>query len=172
MGKIKGPKQVKLFMGIIAASREVLAEALKIAEENYGRIDVRSAVIPFTFTSYYEEEMGKNLLRCWVGFEKTISPEGLADIKVWSNSVEDRFCAEGGDMRSINLDPGYLELSKVVLASTKDFSHRIYIGKGIYAEITLLCKGKGGFTGLQWSYPDYQSPEATKFLTELRNTMK
>lgn len=165
MGSATAPDPVKLFMGIIACSESRLEAALPLLEQRWGRIALRSAVIPFDFTGYYEAEMGAGLLRQWVGFEALVSPGQLAAVKTGTNALE----AEGapGDKRSVNLDPGYLALSKIVLASTKDFSHRIYLSDGIYAEITLLYKG-GKFTALPWSYPDYQCAAAREFFTALR----
>ncbi|MFH1369206.1 MAG: DUF4416 family protein [Elusimicrobiota bacterium] len=169
MGGINAVKPAKLFIGIIASSQEILSSAEKAIEEKWGAIDVKSAVVPFGFTDYYEKEMGKGLLRRWISFEKPVNPDELADIKLQTNGIEGKYAENS--QRRVNLDPGYVELSKVVLASTKDFSHRIYIGKGIYAELTLLYKAKD-FTALPWTYPDYQSPEAKKFLFACREKLK
>lgn len=169
MGDIKQVQPVRYFMGVIAASEELLAAALAEAEKKWGAISLKSEVIPFSFTDYYEKEMGPGLLRCWAAFEKPSDPSLLADMKIESNKLEEKFMQDG--KRRVNIDPGYVELSKVVLASTKNFSHRIYIGGGIYAEITLLYKGKE-FTSLQWTYPDYRSLEADRFLKALRNSLK
>jgi hypothetical protein len=174
MGKIRPAKQVKLFAGIIASGEETLLAAEKELESKLGKISLRSGIIPFDHTDYYEAEMGGGLLRRWVGFEKTRLPSELAPAKVTTNAIEDKFTKNGGRRtgRRVNIDPGYAELAKVVLASTKDFGHRIYIGEGIYAELTLIyCKGEG-YKGLPWTYPDYQGKEGGKFLSELRNQLK
>ncbi len=169
MGKAGTPAKAKLFIGVIAASEDALDRALAAAAEKWGPIDVKSAVIPFDFTDYYEKEMGKGLLRRWIGFSKLIGQDELAPIKAATNGIEAEFAKDG--RRAVNLDPGYIELSKVVLASTKDFSHRIYIGKGIFAELTLLYKGKE-YISLPWTYPDYKSAEAQKFLIHCRDTLR
>ena len=112
--------------------------------------------------------MGPNLLRRWLSLEKLISPEELGPMKHISNEMEDSFSKNG--RRTVNIDPGYLGLSKLVLASTKDFSHRIFVGNQIYEEITLLYR-TNKFTALPWSYSDYKSAPAIQFLTEARNRL-
>ena len=168
MGKILKPLKVKLFAGLIANSGSIISAAEKLLAKEFGAIDLESPVIPFAFTDYYSEEMGQNLLRKWVSFEKLSQPEDLSRIKVKTNSIEDKFSS--GNKRAVNIDPGYVSLSKVVLASTKDFSHRIYLSKGIYAEITLIYKQKE-FISLPWTYPDYKSETALKFLSGIRGIL-
>ena len=140
MGMVRKPELVKLFTGIIAESNKLIDNLTQKLAEQWGEIDVESKSIRFDFTSYYENEMGKNLVRKWIGFNKLINPGELAEIKTQTNNIERENAV--AEKRRINIDPGYLALSKVVLASTKDFSHRIYLGKGIYPEITLLYKEK------------------------------
>src|SRR5271157_1080432 len=168
MGKIQKPLKVKLFAGLIANSGNKITEAEKLLIKNFGTIDLESPVIPFTFTDYYSAEMGRNLFRKWISFEKQADPEELSKIKVKTNSLEDKFSKLG--LRSVNIDPGYVTLSKVVLASTKDFSHRIYLSKGIYAEITLIYKQKE-FVSLPWTYPDYTSATALTFFSGIRGIL-
>ena len=174
MGKIRPVKQVKLFAGIIASGEAALLAAEKEVETTLGKISLRSEIIPFDHTEYYKAEMGEGLLRRWVGFEKTRFPSDLAPAKVAANAIEAKFAENGGGRtgRCVNIDPGYVELAKVVLASTKDFGHRIYIGEGIYAELTLIYYKGEGYKGLPWTYPDYQSEEGGKFLLALRNQLK
>jgi hypothetical protein len=136
MGVIKPPDRVKLFAGLLAPDEESFHNAEATITERWGKIDHRGPILPFTYTDYYAPEMGKTLMRRWVSFETLIEPSQLAGIKRYSNEVEDSFACSG--KRVVNIDPGYLALSKIVLASTKDFSHRIYLSDGIYAEITLL----------------------------------
>jgi hypothetical protein len=166
MGKITADKPVKLFFGIIADSKALIDELEPVLVKNWGKIDLKSELVPFTFTNYYEKEMGQNLLRQWIGFEQPVPQENLSKIKRETNEIESRFLL--GANRRINLDPGYLALSKVVLASTKDFSHRIYLSNGIHAEITMIYQNKQ-FTYLPWTYPDYKSDTATSFFIALRN---
>lgn len=168
MGKIQKPLKVKLFAGLIASSDAKITEAEKLLTKKFGKIGLESPAIPFTFTDYYGAEMGQALIRKWVGFEKLIQPDELSKIKVTTNALEEKFSALG--KRAVNIDPGYITLSKVALASTKDFSHRIYLSNGIYAEITLLYKQKE-FVSLPWTYPDYKSETALKFFSEIREIL-
>ncbi|MBN1621137.1 MAG: DUF4416 family protein [Endomicrobiales bacterium] len=165
MGTINSAEPVKLFLGIIAVSSEIIAKTEPVFEEKWGKIDLKSELIPFKFTDYYEKEMGKNLFRQWFSFEKLIQPGFLADIKIETNKIEESLSASG--KRQINVDPGYLALSKIILASTKDFSHRIYLSGGIYSEITLMYKNKK-YESLPWTYPDYYSDIAKSYFSNVR----
>ena len=165
MGTAKEPQLVKVFSGIIAPTKELIEKSVTLLCKSLGKSDITSEVFPFKFTNYYSAEMGNTLLRAWVGFEKLIDPKELIQIKNFSNNIETEYCKDGN--RTINLDPGYLALSKIILASTKDFSHRIYLSNGIYAEITVQYKNKT-FSALPWTYPDYICPQAIKFFTQLR----
>ena len=127
---------------------------------------MESETLPFEFTAYYTPEMGPNLLRKFVAFKKLISPERLAAAKIFTNRLEKTYTQKG--KRRINLDPGILTLAKVILASTKDFSHRIYLNSGVYAEVTLLFR-KGRFEALPWTYPDYRTEPYLKFFRILRD---
>lgn len=165
MGKLQKVLPVKLFAGLIADSNENIENALKRLKGFFGPVDAESRAVPFDFTEYYAQEMGINLLRKWVSFQKLINPETLSKIKLKTNRIEERLSLDG--KRKVNIDPGYINQSKVVLASTKDFSHRIYLSKKIYAEITLIYKQKE-FTSLPWTYPDYKSKAAQEFLNRAR----
>jgi len=168
MGAIGTANRVKLFCGIISADDDTTKKALSELEKRFGKADIQSAVIPFDFTEYYNPEMGQGLKRFWISFEKLIFADELSAIKVFTNSVEDGFATDA--KRRINIDPGYLNPANVILASTKDFSHRIYLSKGIYGEVTLIYK-KEDFTKLPWSYPDYTSPSAKEFLLKARTKL-
>ncbi|RKZ00098.1 MAG: DUF4416 domain-containing protein [Candidatus Hydrothermota bacterium] len=165
MGIPKYPPPAKLFFGIIAQP-EALEAALQAIEQNFGKIVAKSEVIPFSLTNYYADEMGENLLRQWVGVAGLFAQSQLADIKLRSNAIE-RATSRNGK-RTMNLDPGFVLASKLILATTKDYSHRIYIGKGIFAEVTLIYKRKTGFQPLGWTYPDYKTDVALKFFNQLR----
>ena len=165
MGTAKEPQLVKAFSGIIAPSKELIDKSITLLCKSFGKSDISSEVFPFEFTNYYSAEMGNGLLRAWIGFEKLISPTELSSIKITSNNLEIQNYKDG--KRTINIDPGYLALSKIILASTKDFSHRIYLSNGIYAELTVQYKNKA-FNALPWTYPDYMCPQAIRFFTQLR----
>jgi hypothetical protein len=166
VGKIKIPEKVKLIVGMLSQNLELFSSAEKELEKKFSEIDYRSNLLPFSHTDYYEKEMGKNLLRKFISFKKLIFPEEIVEIKIFTNELEEKFSFEG--KRKINLDPGYLTLSKLVLVSTKDYSHRVYLNKGIYAEATLFYKDKK-FQNFPYTYPDYRTEEYKKIFQEIRN---
>lgn len=169
MGTINKPNLVKFFFGLIFNKNFDIEEIYKVLEQKFNnKIDIYSPVIDFTFTTYYNKEMGDNLKRQWISFEKLLTPDKLADIKVETNNIEDSYAKDKN--RIINIDPGYISAANVVLASTKDFSHRIYLSKGIYAEVTTIYR-KEGFTKLPWTYPDYLCQTATQFILQARKCL-
>jgi hypothetical protein len=170
MGVVNSPKKVKLFCGIILSSskEKIKRKSLLTLEDNFGKIDLLSSVIPFNFSNYYDSEMGAELKRFWVSFEKLVFTSNLAETKIFTNYVENRFLID--NKRLINIDPGYVTLANVTLATTKDFSHRIYLSSGIYGEVTVIYKN-GRFIKLPWSYADYLSEPATEFFLEVRENL-
>ncbi len=168
MGQIRTPHPVKLFVGLIAARTDLFEIAQTELSEKFGPVDSASMVMPFDFTDYYEDEMGPNLLRKFIGFERLINPKELATAKLSTNDLEERMSEWfGSERRIINVDPGYISPSKLVLASTKDFSHRIYLGDGIFAEVTLHFSNKR-FNTWPWTYPDYRTEAYRTFFETLR----
>ena len=160
------PKPVKLVMSFLCSRESDFASAFSEADRRYGPVDLVSEPLPFRFTDYYEREMGRDLWRRMVGFEPLISPEQMVPLKLWANGVETRNLNEGGGRR-VNIDPGYLAGSKFVLVTGKDYSHRLYLGEGIYGEVTLMVQ-QGGFAPLPWTYPDYGSQPLLGILDSLR----
>ena len=158
---------VKLFVGMIFNNLDSMQKSCNELQQLYGESDTQSPVWKFDFTKYYEKEMGKELYRSFISFKNLIEPGKLPDIKLVTNSLEETFIDPGSEKRSINLDPGYLCLSKLVLASTKDYTHRLYIGKGIYAEITLRYQAKK-WDFWEWTYPDYKSDNYIQYFEDLR----
>ena len=158
MGTTKQPEPVKFFCGIIAVDEETITMAKARLKNLFGKIDIQSDIIPFNFTEYYRQEMGDKLLRQFVCFAELIDPGRIAGIKQETNRLEEEFSTarNGLSCRRANLDPGYLCASRIILATTKDFSHRIYLEKGIYAEVTLNFR-KDGMTYHPWTYPDFKS---------------
>lgn len=137
-------------------------------KRKFGPIELRSQIFPFTYTDYYEAEMGRDIKRQFLSFQRLIDPGVLAGIKLFTNKLEEKLQKEEASTgRPINLDPGYLASSKLVLASTKDYYHRIYLERGIYAEVTLRYV-KGAFEPLPWTYPNYRSKEYIDFFIETR----
>lgn len=135
----------------------------------FGEIAVESETFPFGFTAYYDREMGAGLIRQFVGFRRLVRQDQLVDIKLLTGQMEAELGTRtsGGLRRSVNLDPGYVTLAKVVLATTKDRDHRIYLGEGVFAEVTLRWT-RGRLTPQPWTYPDYCSEQATAFLGAMR----
>lgn len=133
--------------------------------KSFGKIIFKSSVIPFDYTKYYESEMGEKLQRCWLVTEQLKPLEQLADIKNFARKLERKQSNLKGQ-RSINIDPGFLTMPNFVLATTKNFGHRIYIKNDIFAEVTLIYQNKS-FQALDWTYPDYKN--AISFFNQVRN---
>lgn len=165
MGKIKQPQMVKFIVGMITQDKNFFEIAQAQMTKLFGKIDFESEILPFTHTNYYEKEFGKDLLRKFVSFENLILPDELSKRKIATNKIEDELSEN--NKRKINLDPGYVSFSKLVLASTKDYFHRIYLGDGIYAEVTLFYKDKT-FNPFLWTYPDYKTPEYINIFNHIR----
>ena len=140
MGKINKHPPVKLIAGLIFREQDILNAAQACLRKRFGKIDFESQALAFNHTDYYQEEFGDNLLRKFVSFKKPADPQALAEIKIFTNKIEQGLSKHG--CRRINIDPGYLNLSKLILATTKDYSHRIYLKKGIYAEVALFYQDK------------------------------
>lgn len=157
---------VKLFFGFIFAKEEIYLKTKQVLEKKFGASDFESQTLPFNHTQYYEKEFGHHLLRKFLSFEKLIQPETLAQIKNITNNTEKKLAHQG--RRQINIDPGILNLSKIILATTKDYKHRIYLAKGIYAEVTLYYQDKS-FQSWEWTYPDYKTPEYIQIFNSIRN---
>jgi hypothetical protein len=156
-----------LFTGLIY-QRGFLENCLCILSAQFGPVRLQSESISFDFTSYYEREMGEGLMRKWVLFDTEIEKENIADIKLRTISMESGFSVE--EARRVNIDPGYVTLSKVVLPTTKDCAHRIYLKNGIFAEITLMYS-KGAWQPQPWTYPDYRSKTAMDFFNKCRQVI-
>jgi len=173
MGELRPVYKAVLIAGITFSGDAYISETLSVVKEKIGEPVFESPVFDFIMTDYYEKEMGKNLLKAFYCFEKPIDMESLSDIKLISNEIEKGFCEKDDDVlnRRINIDPGYVTLSKLVLASTKDYSHRIYIGNGIYAETTLRFV-RGSFIPIDTTYPDYKTDIAITFFNRCREYLK
>jgi len=166
MSKARKPKAVKLIIGMITKSQKLFDTVEEFFIKEFGPIDYKSPEISFDYTDYYKTEMGGPLKRKFSSFKKTISPEKIAKIKLLANSIEEKLSVN--KKRRINIDPGYISDSKLVLATTKDYFHRIYLNYGIYAEVTLKWR-KGGFEPFEWTYPDYRSKKYIEILNTIRN---
>ncbi len=161
---------VNLIVGMLAGDVDegLFDTAEERMEKEFGPINLASKILPFNLTDHYEKEMGSRIRRKFIGFERLIEPDRLAAIKVLTNRMEEVFSSTYTSVsRPINLDPGYIGGGKLVLATTKDYAHRIYLGEGIYAEVTLRYMG-GQFVPLPWTYPDYRTKECHAFLGKVR----
>jgi len=164
------PDPVKLFIGILYSDEERLERVLDICEQEYGPIDCRSERFPFEVTDYYEEEMGSPIHRYFVSFAQLVNPGRLAAIKIRCNGIEDQVAVDGN--RRVNLDVGYMDFHKVVLASAKFNGQKIYLDQGIYADPTLYYR-KGTFHPYDWSFPDFkESDRYYESLLEIRRIYK
>jgi hypothetical protein len=157
---------VKLIIGFIFKEGRAYNNAGAILEKHFGKIDFESETLPFNHTKYYEEEFGNDLKRKFVSFAKLTSPAKLPNIKIIANKLEWKLSQS--KKRTVNIDPGYLDLAKLILASTKDYKHRIYLTKGIYSEITLFFENKS-FRPWEWTYPDYKTGEYIAIFNRIRN---
>jgi len=167
MGRPKTPSPVKLVIGLLAASESLVAEAAGALHKHFGPIDATSSVTDWTVSTYYCAEMGPSIRRQFISFERLIPPDELATIKLATNALETQWRTASG--RQVNIDPGYVAPTKLVLASTKDAAHRIYLGQGVYAEVTLLFSN-GTFQPHAHTYPDYAAREALAFFNRVRAT--
>jgi hypothetical protein len=172
MWDLKPPKPVKLIIGILAANDDALSRAAGTLETEFGVIDLRSDVWPFTQTEYYKDQTGEHILRQFVSIDRLIDPGRLADIKHRTNELEKQLAEPTGvDLpRPVNLDPGIIEPSKLVLATTKNYSHRIYIGNKMYAEVTLIYD-KGHWKHFDYTYPDYRQKKYQDFFSKVRDRL-
>jgi len=165
MGRIGVPKPVKLIMSLIGSDDRLLHQVIQILGERYGEVDFTSDILPFDFTDYYTEEMGKGLFRRLITFSPLIPREQLVRIKQETNEIEEQFALEG--KRRVNIDPGYICAEHLILATTKGYTHRPYLGEGIHADLTLIYR-EGQFRPLDWTYPDYASSQVREILQRVR----
>ncbi len=165
MGEIKKHQRVKLIIGFIFKEEVIYKKAIAFLAREFGELDFESQTLAFIHTDYYENEFGKGLKRKFISFKKLIPPQNLARIKSITNKIEDKLSCK--NCRQVNIDPGYLNLAKLILASTKDFKHHIYLNKGIYAEVTLFYQDKT-FQAWEWTYPDYKTAEYIQIFNKIR----
>jgi hypothetical protein len=166
MGKIQKHLPVKLITALTYHSSIDIKPIFSELEDLFSQIDIITEVYDFSeFTSYYEKEMGKKLLKRFMAFEELIDPEQLPSAKISTNNLEDRFLVN--EKRRINIDPGYITQAKLVLATTKNYSHRIYIGRGIFGDVHMQYKNKS-YHGQPWTYPDYITEQNIRFFNNVR----
>jgi hypothetical protein len=166
MSQPSSPKPVKLIVSLITGEENLVRVASAELSQMFGTIDFMSACIPFTTTEYYHAEMGEALMRRLITFEDLLDPERLPEVKRYTDKLESHYTNSEGKRR-INLDPGYMTLYQLILATNKRFAHRIYLRDRVYANLTLIYKKKS-FSPLAWTYPDYGSTQIIEILNKLR----
>lgn len=169
MGKPRLPDKALLFVALLYCKEDAFLKAKGILTKRFGGLSYESGALPWEHSEYYRDEIGWPIKRRFLSFRDLIDPGEISDIKLITNSIESDLSVEG--RRSINLDPGYVTLSKVVLATTKNYCHRIYLGGGIYGEVTLIFR-EGRFQPHDFTYPDYRSEEYIRIFSELRGLLK
>lgn len=167
MGEPNQPEEVKLIAGMLTSKVELFDTARELLVKEFGPVDSESGILDFNYTDYYEKEFGAGIKRRFISFKELVNPGNLASIKVITNNLEKKFLKTPSQNRQINIDPGYISCGKLILASTKDQQHRIYLGNGIYAEVTLRFRG-GSFESLEWTYPDYRTPAYIEIFNQFR----
>jgi len=172
MWELKKPNPAKLIIGILAADENCLRAAIEALTSEFGKADLVSDVWPFTQTNYYKNEIGENILRQFVSIERLIDPGKLAKVKHQTNKLEQKLARKLKlDLpKPVNLDPGTIEPSKLILATTKNYAHRIYIGEKMYAEVTLVFD-KGSWCPLPYTYPDYKQQCYQDFFEKVRKRL-
>ncbi len=169
MGTPHPPEKALLFLALLFAYKEVMASSLPIFEERFGKILFESPVCAWSHSHYYDKELGSPVLRRFIFFNSLFDASTLPEIKLETNSFENAFSENG--KRRINIDPGYVTSSKVVLASAKDYSHRLYLGKGIYGEVALYFQGNR-YNPMPYTYQDYKEPKGLDMFEKARKELK
>ena len=174
MAAAKPPRRVKFFVGMLGGDPDLFARAKQLLTRAWGAADSASPCWDWSWTDYYHAEMGPDLRRQFISFQDLGMPDRLVELKRLANDLETRIgrdCLASAGQRPVNLDPGYLTSAKLVLASMKDHAHRIYLGQGVHAEVTLTFE-HNAWKALPWTYPDYGSPEYHAYFADLRAAYK
>lgn len=166
MSVLQAPKPAKLVIGIFTGEIKIIENLVPDFISRFGQIDLVSPWMVFNYTAYYESEIGSPLHRRLYSFKSLVGQQDLASVKITTHQIEQAYSQSG--RRRVNIDPGYMLHERFVLASGKNFTHRICIGDGIYADLTLIYQ-KGNFQRLPWTYPDYADNGMLKFLEQVRS---
>ena len=166
MGSPQRHSPVKLVISLLYNDETVFAQARTRLRRKFGRLDLESGPLDFSHTDYYRSELGDGLKRKFISFTKLIPPQDLPRIKLAANRLEQALSRR--HLRRINIDPGYLDQAKFILATTKNYKHRIYLARGIFAEVTLFFQG-GTFRPWECTYPDYRSQPCIDILNSIRS---
>jgi hypothetical protein len=162
----KEPPKVKLISSLFSPDQDLLRGVMQEMEGHFGPADWKSEKLIFDRTRYYASEMGWPLYRQFISFSRLIGPDTLVDIKLLTNTLEQGHLVKTS--RTINIDPGYLSLERLILATGKNYIHRVYLNRGIYADLTLVFHA-GTFKPLPWTYPDYADERVIRHFNMLRS---
>jgi hypothetical protein len=168
MRTLKHPEKVLLFMSTLFSNEDYYVKAIQSLERIFGEIVMESPTVRWDYTDYYKKELGEPIYRRFIFFKRLVEQDSISTIKLITNEIEKNLSTAG--KRNINIDPGYLTPAKIVLASTKDYSHRIYLKDGIYAEAALIFKN-GQFTPHINTYRDYQDEKYLKIFMMARKLL-
>lgn len=178
MSTPREPRPGKLVLSVLAAAdwwAAVWPDFRAGLVGRHGPVDYETPLLPFEHTAYYDKELQRpphgGLFRRILGFERPVPLDGLVAVKLATNADE-RSQARADGSRRVNLDPGLLTLERLILASGKNFTHRVYLGQGIWADLTLIYNRKSGWVALPWTFPDYATEDMKRRLTELRALYK
>lgn len=173
MARIQKPPPGRLIVSIIYSSMDALADSVKTLERRFGRVQFETLEIPCASTSEYREEMGENLLRRFYSFENLVSRDSLPALKAACYKIEPKFSdtVDEYNFRTANIDPGILTPSTLVMASHKEYNHRVYLSDGVYAELTLIY-AHNKFCRLPWTNPDFCHDEAIDFFLRVRSSFE
>jgi len=172
MGQIHSSQPVLLIVALCSRYTQALSWAHQRLTHHFGEVLLASETFSFTETDYYTRSMGTNLQKQFLAFTSLVDPATLPTIKGQTNGWESQYAelSKHPELRPLNLDPGYITRAKLVLASTKDHAHRIYLQEGIYAEVTLNYR-KGKWRSADWTYPDYRRSDFQNFFTRCRDQL-
>ncbi len=160
------PQPAKLLASVIYRDEERFAEARRLFAERIGAVERVSDPFPFDFTEYYAREMGAPLARRFIVAADPVARDALAAVKEAAERIEDALAIDG--RRTVNVDPGLLTEENFILATGKNYSHRIYLRDGVFADLTLVYE-RGAYRALPWTYPDYASATVRAFLADVRS---
>jgi hypothetical protein len=173
MGEPTPPEPALRLMAVFSRHSAALDWARETAIAAWGPIALESPVFDFAETDYYQASMGTGLRKVFFAFEPLYDPAEMVETKLQTNRWEQEYAraAASEEERPLNLDPGYLTNAKLILASTKDYAHRIYLSRGIYAEVTLYYQERG-WRDHRWTFPDYRRADYQEFFTQARNYLR
>jgi len=175
MKEIRPPLPVKLFIGMLSPYPELFSVCAELLCREFGPVDSESDLFRWDITDYYRDEMGENIIRKFIFFERIMDPGRLASVKHFAIDIERQFALprNGRLRRRINVDPGYVTEAKVVLATTKDYAHRLYIGENIYGEVTLrYSTHERSFIPHEFTYPDFRTKAYLALFNNARESLR